>query len=141
MADRPLPIFLNSMQQRHSESKTLDRPLSPPLSKPSVPSPEPVGAREVRPKPAEQKRASQKPIEFRLHAPQASSVVVAGSFNNWDTHKTRLQRDGDAWKAKISLAPGRYEYRFVVDGEWVSDPTCKESVSNDYGSTNSVLVV
>jgi 1,4-alpha-glucan branching enzyme len=129
------------MQQRHSDSKTIDRPLSPPLSKPSVPDREPTKARQVRQRPAEQKRASEKPVEFCVHAPQAASVVVAGSFNDWDTNKTRLERDGDGWKAKISLAPGRYEYRFVVDGEWISDPNCKESVRNDYGSTNSVLVV
>jgi 1,4-alpha-glucan branching enzyme len=129
------------MQQRHSDSKTLDRPLSPPLSKPSAPEPQPAKTREVRQRPAEQKRTSQKPVEFRVHAPQASSVVVAGSFNNWDTQKTQLQRDGDGWKGKISLAPGRYEYRFVVDGEWISDPNCKESIRNDYGSTNSVLVI
>ena len=87
------------------------------------------------------KETRQKSVEFAFNAPQAKSVVVAGSFNNWDAKKTALQRDGDRWKARISLAPGRYEYRFVVDGQWITDPNCKETVRNDYGSTNSVLVV
>ena len=92
---------------------------------------------------AEQKQKidGRKSVEFTLQAPQASSVVVAGSFNDWDPRKARLTRDGDGWKTSISLAPGRYEYRFVVDGQWLTDPNCKERVRNDYGSTNSVLVV
>ena len=49
--------------------------------------------------------------------------------------------DGTGWKANVPLAPGRYEYRFVADGQWLSDPNAKESVGNDFGSTNSVLVV
>src|ERR1051325_3118793 len=125
------------MQPRYSDSNTLTRPSSPAQSK----SPPPRAETQAGKKPSEQKRAAQKPIEFSLQAPQASSVVVAGSFNNWDTHKTRLQRNGDAWKTSVPLAPGRYEYRFVVDGQWITDPNCKECVGNDYGSTNSVLVV
>jgi len=43
--------------------------------------------------------------------------------------------------AKVWLPAGRYEYRFVVDGQWISDPRAKECVQNAFGSTNSVLVV
>jgi 1,4-alpha-glucan branching enzyme len=129
------------MQPRYNDSNTLTRP-APSPSKSSLPRTEAQEkSRDSRQKSAQPKRGLQKPIEFTLHAPQASSVVVAGSFNNWDTQKTRLQRDGDAWTANIPLVPGRYEYRFVVDGEWITDPNCKECVRNDYGSTNSVLVV
>jgi 1,4-alpha-glucan branching enzyme len=128
------------MQPRYNESNTLTRPV-PSKSKSSPPPAEAENrARETRQKPTE-KRGTQKPIEFTLRAPQASSVVVAGSFNNWDTQKIRLKRDGDDWKANVPLAPGRYEYRFVVDGEWITDPNCRECVQNDYGSTNSVLVI
>jgi hypothetical protein len=41
----------------------------------------------------------------------------------------------------VWLPAGRYEYRFVVDGNWISDPCAKESVQNTFGSTNSVVVV
>src|SRR5690349_726168 len=123
------------MQPRYTESNnTLNRPTSPGRPKASAPRPESKS-------PDKTGETKQKPIEFSLKAPHASSAVIAGSFNNWDTHRTPMQRDGDAWKAKIPLAPGRYEYRFVVDGQWISDPNCKETVRNDYGSTNSVLVV
>jgi 1,4-alpha-glucan branching enzyme len=84
----------------------------------------------------------EKPVEFILDRPQARSVAVAGSFNNWDGTRTPLRLDsGGAWRATVWLPAGRYEYRFVVDGQWISDPGARESVRNTFGSTNSVLVV
>jgi len=86
-------------------------------------------------------KTKQRPVEFTLEVPNASSVALAGTFNNWDCHRTPMIRDGAGWKASVSLSPGRYEYRFVVDGQWVSDPKARESATNDFGSTNSVVVV
>jgi 1,4-alpha-glucan branching enzyme len=80
-------------------------------------------------------------VELKIEVPQAKSVSVAGTFNNWDDKKTPLQKDGKGWKAVLPLSPGRYEYKFVVDGQWVCDPKAKEAVQNDFGSSNSVLVV
>lgn len=45
------------------------------------------------------------------------------------------------WAKELALPPGRYEYRFVVDGQWVDDPAAKESVPNPVGGFNAVLVV
>jgi 1,4-alpha-glucan branching enzyme len=64
---------------------------------------------------------------------------VAGSFNGWDAKKNPLKKDGDCWKGKVTLPRGRHEYRFVVDGSWMSDPSAKESVSNPFGGSNSVV--
>ena len=84
----------------------------------------------------------EKPVEFTLNQPQARSVAVAGSFNDWDGTRTPLSLDPEGtWKATVWLPAGRYEYRFVVDGQWISDPGARESVQNTFGSTNSVLVV
>ena len=83
-----------------------------------------------------------KNIEFKLSAARATSVGVAGTFNGWDSGKTPLRKDGSGmWKATVLLPPGRHEYRFVVDGQWISDPDARECVGNSFGSTNSVLVI
>ena len=85
---------------------------------------------------------STRAVELIFHAPQARQVTVAGTFNQWEPAKTSLRREQDGvWKATLSLAPGRYEYRFVVDGEWLSDPRAGESAPNEFGSTNSILAV
>ncbi len=83
-----------------------------------------------------------KEIHFDLVASDAQAVSVAGTFNQWDPKRTPMKKSSaNHWKTSIPLAPGRYEYRFVVDGRWLSDPEAKQSVRNPYGSTNSVLRV
>ena len=93
--------------------------------------------------PKETRSASaSKDVEFVLERTGARSVSVAGSFNDWNPEQTPMSRDlEETWKTTVSLKPGRYEYRFVVDGQWLSDPNTRESVPNEFGSTNSVLVV
>jgi hypothetical protein len=44
-------------------------------------------------------------------------------------------------RADLTLAPGRYEYRFIVDGEWMADPLAKDFVPNPFGGQNSLLEV
>lgn len=83
-----------------------------------------------------------KAVEFKLHAPDAKRVSVAGNFNNWDANKTEAEKGAKGfWKAKVALKPGRYEYKFVVDGAWVNDPACTVCVVNSFGSKNCVKVV
>lgn len=45
------------------------------------------------------------------------------------------------WLKELVLAPGVYEYRLVVDGEWMPDPRVSEGVPNPFGETNSLLTV
>jgi len=85
---------------------------------------------------------TQKKAEFKLLAPEARTVAVAGTFNDWDPENTPLQKGKDGtWRTRLVLATGRYEYRFVVDGQWVSDPAAAENVPNPHGEANSVCVV
>ena len=81
-----------------------------------------------------------KRITFKLHAPDAEQVSVAGSFNDWDAEARPLKRDPKGnWKTWTSLLPGEYEYLFVVDGKWKEDPTCSARRLNDFGTYNSVV--
>ena len=125
------------MQPRHTETGTVDRPVTTPKARSTTPG---AGATAEKPK-DQREKSKEKTVEFRLSMPQARTVCVVGTFNNWDTKRTPMKKDATGWKANVPLAPGRYEYRFVADGQWLSDPNAKESVGNDFGSTNSVLVV
>ena len=86
-------------------------------------------------------RPIEEPIDFILKLPHAQSVVLVGTFNNWNLNRTPMRKDRGGWKTTIWLPKGRYEYRFVADGQWINDPDATESVRNPFGSTNSVLVV
>ena len=81
-------------------------------------------------------------VSLELIKPEAKNVFVAGSFNEWKPEKTPLARVGDGRLAgELAVKPGRHEYLFVVDGQWLPDPAAKESVQNPFGGRNSLLVV
>ena len=81
-------------------------------------------------------------VSFTLAAPDADAVFVAGSFCDWDTTAVALTRGRDGvWKKTVWLGPGRYEYRFFVDGRWRDDPAAAERTANEFGTENDVLHV
>jgi len=82
-------------------------------------------------------------VRFSFYAPSAASVSIAGSFNRWDSRTNALagpDKDG-VWTIVLPLKPGRYEYRFVVNGkDWGLDPF-SPSVDDGLGERNSVFVL
>lgn len=98
-----------------------------------------MAAKPVEPAKAEAPRQSH--VSLELVRPGAKQVCVAGTFNEWKPERTPLVSRGDGhWVGDIAIKPGRYEYMFVVDGQWLPDPNATESVQNPYGGRNSVLV-
>jgi chromosome partitioning protein len=75
--------------------------------------------------------------------PRASTVQIAGDFNNWQPTKTPMKRVGDSgiWQTKLKLPQGKYRYRLVVDGQWQQDPYNELTEVNPFGEYNSVLEV
>ena len=81
-------------------------------------------------------------VRFDLFAPEASSVCVAGNFNNWNPQASPLRpMQAGKWRLPMRLPPGKYEYRFLVDGRWRPDPAARHQVTNFCGTMNSVLLV
>ena len=67
---------------------------------------------------------------------------MAGSFNQWKPEQTPLVKKGNGrWVGDVAVLPGKYEYLFVVDGQWLPDPNARETVQNPFGGQNSVLTV
>lgn len=78
-------------------------------------------------------------VQFRLDAPRASTVEIAGSFTGWQTSHELHQTAPGTWTVVLPLEPGVHEYAFVVDGErWVPDPLAP-TVDDGFGGTNSRL--
>jgi 1,4-alpha-glucan branching enzyme len=81
-------------------------------------------------------------LRIEFHDAQAQAAAIAGTFNDWRPAATpMLQFGDDHWVKELSLSPGRYEYRLVVDGQWLCDPAATEKVPNPFGGCNAVLVV
>lgn len=71
----------------------------------------------------------------------AEAVAIYGSFNNWIQTKNYCARKGDGWVCHIDLAPGRYTYRFLVDGVRLNDPANSATEDDGNGSIDSVIVI
>jgi 1,4-alpha-glucan branching enzyme len=128
------------MQPRHTgTNSTLDRGIQQ-KSRTSAAS-KPASSRRLEKHEEKPRSHSTKQVLLSVSLPNVQSVCVAGTFNNWDPRQTVMEKHGQTWKATLSLPSGRYEYKFVADGRWMSDPGAKESIRNDFGGTNSILVV
>lgn len=81
------------------------------------------------------------PVALTFQAPAAKSVAVAGSFDPWWSKLHPMKKDAKGrWSVVLDLAPGRYEFHILVDGEWRHDPR-QPSVEDGLGGRNNVLVV
>ncbi|MBQ2382636.1 MAG: type I pullulanase, partial [Oscillospiraceae bacterium] len=76
-------------------------------------------------------------VTFRYKG-TGTNVYLAGTFNNWSTSSTKMTKSGSIFSATVTLTPGVHEYKFVVDGNWITDPGNAKVGGYD---NNSVLVV
>ncbi|MBV8860010.1 MAG: TIR domain-containing protein [Acidobacteria bacterium] len=72
---------------------------------------------------------------------KASVVQLVGSFNRWQQEQLTFADINGEWVCRINLAPGRYTYKFIVDGEWMTDPDNSQKETDRDGNVNSVLIV
>ena len=81
---------------------------------------------------------------LRLSEGKFQTVALAGDFNQWNSQSNPLENpDGDdTWTTTLKLAPGRYEYMFILDGkEWIPDPNSNRFVRDGFGNKNAVLEI
>ena len=81
---------------------------------------------------------------FTLYSTKAKKVNLVGDFNNWSkTADSLYDREKEGlWRICIPLSPGRYEYKFLIDGDkWSPDPANNEAVDDGFGGLNSVITV
>jgi 1,4-alpha-glucan branching enzyme len=81
-------------------------------------------------------------VAFSLNAPKAKRVAVLGDFNKWSAKAHSMKKDENGVWHKVAMLPeGRYEYRFLVDGQWWTDPKNDQVCPNCFGTQNNVLEV
>ena len=82
-------------------------------------------------------------VQFRIEAPGATSVHVAGDFNEWRPEIALADPYGTGvWSGRVRLPPGVHKYMFLVDGEtWMTDPHAERYVEDGYGNQNAVIAI
>ncbi|MDD5600032.1 MAG: glycogen-binding domain-containing protein [Victivallaceae bacterium] len=84
-----------------------------------------------------------KRVILAVNTTPGSDVYVAGTFNDWNPDtKQLLDKDGSGnYSGTLMLAPGSYEYKFKVNGDWFIDANNPQFTPNGLGTLNSVLTV
>jgi chromosome partitioning protein len=81
-------------------------------------------------------------VTLKFTGLNTADLKVAGDFNDWEPDKdvTTSLSDGIISKT-FSARPGTYQYRLIIDGNWQEDLNNPNRVTNEFGETNSVLIV
>ena len=89
-------------------------------------------------------RKKVKKAKFEFMAPDARRVVVTGDFNSWDEKGIAMRKSRSKkgmWKTNVDCEPGKYEYKYIVDNEWMTDPLNQNTITNSFGTINSVVEI
>lgn len=77
-------------------------------------------------------------VSFRLKGHKdAKNVIVTGSFNRWNEEDFKMKKVENGWELTLEIRPGAYEYKFIVDGHWMEDPSNPSKVENEFDGYNS----
>lgn len=89
-----------------------------------------------------QATAGKRRVTFFIEAQNADNVSLMGDFNSWNEKMHPMKKeDNDVWKKTVFLTPGRYEYRFLVDGQWQKDPNNDQVCQNNFGTLNNFIII
>lgn len=71
----------------------------------------------------------------------ADRIYLVGDFNQWDESVNPMQQERDGvWRVVLELPQGeRYEFRYLIDGKWMSDSHADGFAPNHYGVSNSIV--
>ncbi len=88
--------------------------------------------------------AGSRRVFFRYAGHAGDVVTLHGSFNGWSEPYRQFHAESgkeDHFVCLCVLRPGRYEYKYQVNGQWVLDETNPSVVANPFGSLNNLLEV
>lgn len=87
-------------------------------------------------------QVSQTGVRFEADFPLAKTVRITGTFCDWSAKGLPLSRREDGmWEAQLGLTGGHHQYRYIVDGAWLPDPHNNQTVPNEFGGANSLVLV
>lgn len=85
-------------------------------------------------------KTKRRKVTFSFESVDAKEVILMGDFNNWNAKKHLMKSNGNGkWNKSLVIPPGRYEYKFLVDGQWKEDPHNDQTCLNCFGTHNNVF--
>ncbi|MDH3875235.1 MAG: isoamylase early set domain-containing protein [Desulfobacteraceae bacterium] len=82
----------------------------------------------------------QRKVTFSLENADANEVFLIGDFNEWNPKIHPMKSDANGtWIRDVIIPPGKYEYKFMVDGQWKEDPQNEQLSLNCFGTYNNII--
>lgn len=79
---------------------------------------------------------------FEVYAPEARKVYLAGEMTGWDDKTILMDQETNGfWRKTLYLDEGKWNYKFVIDGEWFHDTNNPNKISDGFGGYNSYIIV
>lgn len=81
-------------------------------------------------------------VTFSVPTKEAKKVAVVGSFNEWNTEATELKKlKNGTFKTTVDLeSENSYEFRYVVDGNYVNDEQADAYAWNDFAAAENCVI-
>ena len=96
----------------------------------------------MNPKFFQDKHVNDSPVQYSFPAARTRQVPLAGNFNNWDPECLPVGKTKNGiWHLKVTLKPGRHQYRFSADGKWQDHPAAQQGTANTLGGANGARIV
>lgn len=82
-------------------------------------------------------------VKFSFTPEDAETVEVLGLNSDWDNGVILKKKKDGTFSAEVSLPKDtRQQFKYLVNKtEWVNDTEADSELANEYGGTNSVLVL
>jgi hypothetical protein len=81
-------------------------------------------------------------VQFYLEGNiKAKKVILAGSFNDWSESAYKMKKVENGWTFTTRLPYGKHHYKYIVDGEWITDPSNPIKEFDGHGNINSVKMI
>jgi len=81
-------------------------------------------------------------VTFKLIDSWAREISLVGDFNQWDPERHPMKKGKQGrWTKTVCLTPGIYQYKFLVDGKWITDKRNPVSCTNSFGGRNSLISI
>ena len=81
-------------------------------------------------------------VLFSYKDENAQAVFLVGTMNNWNPNASQMHKDDSGkWIIVFPLDPGKYAYKFMIDGNWQFDQENPHYEDDGYGGSNSIIEI
>lgn len=82
-------------------------------------------------------------VKFSFAIENAETISILGLNNNWKEPISMSRKKDGSFSADVNLPKdSTHEFKYLVNAtEWINDPEADSQSPNEFGGTNSVVII